>query len=129
MLNAALIVSFPSKDRERLFTTAKTPVSDRENVTLVRLSSTQIYLHNHFNHTTGWCENESTEESAMTVKCFSIKGQYLSEVFSIFRRSLKTQESPRSLLLGSNGRNHSTKFIFCVYRFITFICAIKTVQR
>jgi len=34
MLNAALIVSFPCKESERLFTTAKTPVSDRENVSL-----------------------------------------------------------------------------------------------
>lgn len=108
MLNAALIVSFPSKDRERLFTTANTPVSDRENVILVRLSSTQIHLCNHFNRTTVWTEKQSTEESAMTAKCISIKGQYLSEVICTFRRTPKTQENPRSLLLDSNCRNHLT---------------------
>lgn len=128
MLNAALIVSFPSNDRERLFTTANTPVSDRENITLVRLSSTQTHLRNHFNHTSVWSEKESTGESAMTAKCFSVKGQYSSEVICTFRRTLKTQEKPRRFLLSSNGRNPPIQFIFCVWAdkgnksVITFIC-------
>lgn len=65
----------------------------------------------------------------MAGKRFSIKDQYLLEVICTFRRTLKTQENTRSLLLGSSGRSHPTKFIFCVYGFIFFICAIKFVQR
>lgn len=129
MLNAALIVSFPSKDRERLFTTVNTPVSDRENMTLVRLLSTQIHLRNHFNHTTVWSEEESTEESAMTAKHFSIKGQYLSEVICTFRRTQNSGEPKESSFRQQWLKSSNIIYILCLQIYYLYLCNQVFLQR
>lgn len=50
MLKAALMVSFPSRDKEWLFTTANTPVSEEDKChTCEGLSGTNLFLNDTFN--------------------------------------------------------------------------------
>lgn len=50
MLKAALMVSFPSRDKEWLFTTANTPVSEEDKChTCEGLSGTNLFFNDTFN--------------------------------------------------------------------------------